>query len=164
MKSNVTKELLKEYFEYRNGHLWWIKPSGPRVKSGYQFGTDRRDGYRHGKFFGKRYLEHRLIWLYHYGNWPKDLLDHTNGIKHDNRIENLREATRKQNSYNRKSSKGASSKYKGVHWSKAKQKWVSQYTDGDKNYHLGYYNTELEAAKAYRKATEELHKEYQNYG
>ena len=159
----LTQELLKEHFEYRDGHLWWIKPRArSSVKAGKQFGS-YANGYRIGKLRGKSYYEHRLIWLYHYGEWPKDQIDHINGVRDDNRIENLREATRQQNSFNRKSEKDSASNYKGVTWHKQHKKWQAQHRYRGKTYYLGLYETEEDAADAYRKATENLHKEYANY-
>lgn len=160
---NITQQLLKEYFEYHDGHLWWIKPTSRRVKIGQQFGTIVH-GYRRCQLFNKVYSEHRLIWLYHYGEWPKDQLDHINGNPGDNRIENLREVTNQQNQFNKRSLVGSTSVYKGVCWHKRDKKWVAQAKIGDKCNFLGYYATEEEAAEAYRKATEHLHLEYANYG
>ena len=162
-ESEITQELLKEHFEYRDGHLWWAKPTAKRVRVGQQFGSCYNTGYMVGGLKGKIYLEHRLIWLYHYGVWPKGHIDHINGARDDNRIENLRESTRQQNMFNRKSF-GKTSGYKGVSWSKAGKKWLAQYTYKGKIYYLGLYETEEEAAEAYQKATEHLHKEYANYG
>lgn len=160
--NEINQELLKEHLEYRDGHLWWIKPTSSRVKAGRQFGRYDR-GYRDGMLKGKSYKEHRLIWLYHYGTWPKNQIDHINGIRDDNRIENLREVTNQQNQFNKKSREGSSSKYKGVDWSKRDKKWQAKYRYNGKRHYLGYYATEEEAAEAYRKATEHLHKEYANY-
>lgn len=81
-ENEITQELLKEHFEYRDGHLWWAKPTAKRVRVGQQFGS----------------------------------------------------------------------------------KWLAQYTHKGKIYYLGLYETEEEAAEAYQKATEHLHKEYANYG
>ena len=157
----VTQEFLKEHFEYRDGHLFWAKPTARGVKINQQFGCYDKDGYRVGSLKGKRYYEHRLIWLYHCGEWPKDQIDHINGIKDDNQIENLREATIQQNNFNKKSEKDSSSQYKGVHWHKPSKKWVAGYRYKRKRYHVGYYDTELEAAKAYDLATASIHKNFQ---
>ena len=151
--SGLSQELLKEYFEYKGGNLWWIK-NRPGSFAGKQFGSTVT-GYRHGRFFGKRYYEHKLVWLYHYGYWPKEL-DHINGVRDDNRIENLREVTRQQNMFNRPSKKGSSSKYKGVCWNKNAKKWVACHQlKGEKTKHLGYFTCELAAAKAYDDAVRE---------
>ena len=163
-EEQITQEFLKEHLEYRDGHLWWVKPTSIRVKIGQQFGSCHNGGYRRGMLKSKNCYEHRLIWFYHYGKWPKDQIDHINGVKDDNRIENLREATKQQNSFNRKSGKDSSSTYKGVSWDKQSKKWEGRYTYKGKSYFIGYYATEEEAAEAYRKATEHLHKDYANYG
>ena len=160
--SELSQELLKEHFEYRDGHLWWVKPRTRSVKVGQQFGSYHPEGYRKGKLKGKFYREHRLVWLYHYGAWPKDQIDHINGVKDDNRIENLRECTHQQNQFNKKSW-GKTSPYKGVYWYKQRKKWRAQYKHKGKLYYLGLFETGEEAAEAYRKATEHLHKEYANY-
>ena len=160
----LTQQQLKEYLEYRNGHLWWIKKSARRIKVGQQFGYYDNRGYIQGWLKGRTYLEHRLVWLYHNGKWPKECIDHINGIRDDNRIENLREATNQQNNFNRKSREGSSSQYKGVCWDKKGKKWVVHYRYKGKLYYVGRYECEEEAAEAYQKATEHLHKEYANYG
>lgn len=162
-EEQITQELLKQHLEYRNGHLWWIKPTAWRVKIGQQFGTCQNSGYRAGMLKGKLHYEHRLIWLYIHGIWPKEHIDHINGIKDDNRIENLRECTVQQNQFNKKSKKDSSSKYKGVHWCKRDKRWVAQYRYKSKQYRVGYYECEVEAAEDYRKATEHLHRDYANY-
>ena len=162
-EEQITQEVLKEYLEYRDGHLWWVKSTYRRVKIGQQFGSCHNSGYRRGKLKGKLHYEHRLIWLYHYGAWPKEYVDHINGIKNDNRIENLRECTVQQNQFNKKSLVGSTSIYKGVYWHKQRKKWVAGHKYKGKRYDLGRYETEAEAAEAYRKATEHLHKDYANY-
>ena len=159
-ENEITQDLLREHFEYRDGHLFWIKP-GHGVSVGRQFGSYDRHGYRSGGLKGKRYLEHRLVWLYHHGTWPKEHIDHINSIRDDNRIENLREVTTQQNNFNRKSAKGSSSKHKGVCWYKPSKKWVAHYRHKGKKHHVGLYATELEAAIAYDKAVEHLHGKYQ---
>ena len=121
-ENEITQDYLKEHLEYRDGHLWWVKPTGKRLMVGQQFGTCVK-GYRMGSFKNKMYYEHRLVWFYHYGKWPKGNIDHVNGDRNDNRINNLREATVQQNAFNKKSLTGSSSSHKGVTWDKNSKKW-----------------------------------------
>ena len=144
----LTQQQLKEHFEYRDGHLWWIKKSARCIKIGQQFGSYHDKGYRQGWFKGKMYKEHRLIWFYHKGEWPNDQLDHKNTDREGNEIDNLRECNNSQNQRNRKITV-ASSKYKGVSFNKQLQKYVAYASLNKKRYHLGTFECEIAAAKAY---------------
>ena len=127
---------------------------------GKRFGQKDKDGYVVGRFFYKRYKEHKLIWLYHYGEWPNGNLDHINTIPDDNRIENLREATHQQNMFNRGSHKNTTSIYKGVHWCKSNKKWRAAYKFNGKTIRVGDYDCEESAHKAYVEAVKDHQKEF----
>ena len=157
--AEITQELLLDHFSYQNGHLYYRKNICRVAKKGQRFGGLRKDGYIGGKIKGKAYKEHRLIWLYHYGVWPKNKIDHRDQVKVNNRIENLREATASQNQFNKNYGRGTS-KYKGVCWNKRLNKWVAAHKYDKKTTHLGVYDTEIEAAKAYDDAVRDLHGEY----
>ena len=86
-------------------------------------------------------------------------LDHINGDRLDNRIENLRPCSTQENNFNRKSLGGSSSQYKGV--SQFRNKWRARFTFNGKEIHIGTFDTELEAAKAYDLATANIHKNFQ---
>jgi hypothetical protein len=86
-------------------------------------------------------------------------IDHINGDGLDNRRENLRHVTHAQNMRNQKSRQG-SSKYKGVSWTKSRQKWCAQIYRQGKLYWLGYYQSEKDCALAYNNAAVELFGEY----
>jgi len=86
--------------------------------------------------------------------------DHVNGNPTDNRLENLRYCTRSQNARNSRSTKGSSSKYKGVCWDKKNKKWqVHIYKNGICT-NLGRFFCEKEAALAYDAAARECYGEF----
>ena len=153
----MDQNLLKKHLIYKEGHLWWLEPHKflPYLK-GRSFGQYTHDGYIRGRFLNKRYFEHRLIWFYHYGKWPKEFLDHINRVRDDNRIENLREVNRSQNGHNTVSKPGSSSKYPGVGWHKNRNKWISRIRINGKLHHLGYYDKESDAADTYTLAKARL--------
>ena len=88
------------------------------------------------------------------------VIDHINGNPLDNRRANLRVVTMKQNSINRRKCKGCASVYKGVFWHKRIRKWNVQLTVNGRKIHLGYFDDELEAVKAYDAAAKKYHGQF----
>jgi len=165
---DLTVDLLNHLFEYdkETGNLIWkIKPSskGNRVKVGDIAGTVKSHGYLCVGINYNSYRAHRLIFLMHKGYLPKTI-DHINGDRLDNRIENLRAVTASQNQHNRKTNANNTSGYKGVGWIKTKKKWRARITLEGKKIHLGYFDNVEEAAEVVRKAREELHGVFANHG
>lgn len=107
-------------------------------------------GYLRIKMLKSRFFAHRIIWKMCNGPIPEGMLiDHINGNKADNRLENLRLVTNQQNCFNTSA--------KGYTWHKTNGKWQAQITVNGKHKNLGYFSTEKEARDAYLKAKEQLH-------
>jgi len=121
----ITQELLKHYFDYKDDHLYWknVVHLNQSKLIGQKAGFIHPTGYRHITFMGKQHKAHRLIWLYVYGEMPKEI-DHINGDRQDNRLENLRSVTRSQNQFNKAMAQNNTSGYRGVSWHKKSQQWV----------------------------------------
>ena len=163
METNtVPIEILKEYLFYdaKTGEFYWLKAMSNKIKSGSQAGYDNGNGYRRVTLCGKRLRLHRVAWAMTYGEWPKDQIDHIDGVKDNNCISNLREATHQENEFNRKASYNGTSRFKGVHWDKRIGKWRTQATFNRQTKYLGLFESELEAACAYVEFAQAHHGEY----
>lgn len=88
---------------------------------------------------------------------PERVVNHINGDGLDNRRENLQICTRQQNMFaHQRKRKDASSTYRGVCWHKQKKRWSAQITHNDKDVHIGYFDAEKSAARAYDAKAREL--------
>jgi HNH endonuclease/AP2 domain len=121
-----------------------------RAKSGDIAGYTHHTGYVQISIMRKRYMAHRLAWLYVYGEMPASYIDHVNLIKSDNRIENLREATLSENQKNVGMQSNNTSGIKGVRFRIDREKWVATAACKGKNKHLGYFATSKLASDAYQ--------------
>ena len=137
-------------FFYENGVLYWKhnkKIAGTKHKSGYIDISVNK----------KKYKAHRIIFLLLNGYIPI-FIDHINCIKHDNRIENLREASGSQNQYNTLKRKTNTSGYKNVYWEKSRNKWRVEIRIGNSKYKVvGRFNDLNDAVDAATKARENYH-------
>ena len=97
-------ETAKEFFNYDpdTGRITWRVRSGKKVKIGDVAGSINGEGYMQIRFKGKGHYAHRVIWLLVTGKWPENDIDHINGIRDDNRLSNIRAATRGENNQNMK--------------------------------------------------------------
>lgn len=101
MRKELTHERVKELLALDpSTHRFTWKVQRQCVRAGSEAGSLKPNGYRVVVVDGRPYLEHRLIWLYVHGKWPSHHLDHINTVKSDNRLENLREVTHKENMQN----------------------------------------------------------------
>ena len=146
----MNAELARSLWSYDEitGELRWkVKPFKSQICVGDVAGWPSSTRHLQVMYRGKNYLAHRLVWLISTGAWPVNELDHENGIRDDNRLVNLREATRRQNQQNRPCHRNGQARF--TYYNKARGRWVatSPWIDGKCKY-LGYYDTMQEASKA----------------
>lgn len=145
---------LLDIFEYRDGDLYW-KPT--------KAGTMDGNGYIQTGIKRKYYKNHRIIYMMHHGFVP-EILDHIDGNRTNNRIENLRPASVSENQYNRKMNRKTMSKIKGVTWRSDTKKWRAKITVDKQEITIGNYMTLEDAEAAITQARQRLHKEFANKG
>ena len=120
--------------------------------------ADASDGYVRIKIGGKTWMAHRLAWIYKYGSIPEGYqIDHINGVRHDNRISNLRLATQAQQCQNRKKRSNNTSGHVGVTFNKALQAWAARVNVDGERIHLGYFASLEEAVRVREEAKARLH-------
>jgi hypothetical protein len=153
---------LRSILDYNpeTGIFLWALPRR-KAKVGNEAGYIKKNkGYRYIEIDGKTYAAHRLAWVFVNGKEPKNFIDHINGIKSDNRIKNLREATNGQNRANSLTN----NKYglKGVSYKKwiKKNPWMAQITFNKKVIYIGCFPTKEEAHKAYCEKAKNLHGDF----
>lgn len=144
---------LKEVFDYRDGQLYWkvagrkrnlSKPVGSATSNGYIIAGYTFKSKRH------KYLVHRLVWIWHHGDDP-DTIDHINRVRHDNRIENLRDVSLSVNHMNRPDSHTKNNLPRGVTLAPAgvRKPYKAQRRVNGKQIYIGVYETPSEASIAY---------------
>lgn len=111
------------------------------------------EGYRKGGLtkdkICKNFSLHRLVAIAFIPNsTSKEEVNHINGIRDDNRLENLEWCTKRENQCHSARNKNCSSKFIGVYFNKEKRRWVSGIQINKKRKSLGYFDTEEEAFKA----------------
>jgi len=124
------------------------------VATDQRAGFARKDGYIALAVDGKTYRAHRLAWFLMHETWP-ELIDHINGDRSDNRFENLREATRSENTQNSTHTRSKSG-YRGVSRN-GKHRWKAAIAVNGRDQYLGTFDTPEEAHAAYCAAAAKLH-------
>tara|TARA_R110002020_G_scaffold474464_2_gene705997 strand:- start:197 stop:709 length:513 start_codon:yes stop_codon:yes gene_type:complete len=162
---SITEKRLKEVISYcpDSGVFHWVVSNSPRVSVGDVAGGYQNKGYRTITIDGKAYLAHRLAFLYMTGVFPESHTDHINGVRDDNRFENLRSVTQAENNKNRRKNKDNKSGFTGVSWDKASSKWKAQIRYSGQKIHLGYFD-DLEDAVIAREAGNIKYGYHKNHG
>lgn len=162
----INIEYLRQRLDYdpSTGHLAWkhcdAMPSwwNARYAGKSAFTAPDKDGYGKGQIAGRRYFAHRIAFAIFHGHWPTETIDHINGKKLDNRIINLREASRSQNQSNRPKQKNNTSGFKGV--TRHRDGWMAKIKLNGKTHYVGTFKTPEEASAAYAAAAKTIHGDF----
>lgn len=154
MAHHLTAEEARKLLDYdpATGFFRW-RVDCRRARSGTIAGCNHSKGYIKIRSQGRVYLAHRLAWLITHGVMPKGEIDHINGLKNDNRIANLRDVSRRQNAQNLEHHR--SGRLAGA-LKCTNGKWVARAIFDGKLCHLGTFESEVEAHRAYVSATAEV--------
>lgn len=171
--SNLTPEIMRELVDYdpATGSFVWKARSAYLFKPGPHqqmaanswngkhagrkaFDTQHSDGYLFGRIFRESVFAHRLVWLFEHGDWPLHQIDHINGKRSDNRIENLRDVPVDVNAKNTKRNIRNTSGVCGVYLARraGRQAWVAEIWAKNQKHYLGCFASKDEAGAARREA------------
>jgi len=155
IENNVIKECLK--YEPKTGKIYWnYNKICSKKKIGGEAGYLNKRGYIEIRINYKLYTAHRVAWFLHYGEWPKQQIDHINGIRNDNRIENLRDVSCRENGQNRIEHRCG--KLPGTSYLIKNKKWQAQIQIKGKIVYLGIFKTEIGAHEKYLQFLKEKNK------
>lgn len=125
-----------------------------KIFSGRIVGSNDKNGYRRVNLAGRDWFVHRVVWAIYYGEWPVGCIDHINTVRDDNRISNLRQCTKAENSRNSRLVRSASG-FRGV--VSNGPKYQAQIRANGRGIYLGLFASPEAAAIAYDNAAERLH-------
>lgn len=157
----LTAERLRELLHYdqETGLFTWRVPRKGTGGMGSTAGrVNSGNGYVDICVDYRRYLAHRLAWLYMTGEWPKNDVDHRDRVRTNNAWSNLRAATRSQNLANASKHRDGAAPFKGIQ--RAGKAWQATIMARGVRKCLGTYATPEEAADAYRRAALEMNGEF----
>lgn len=153
----------KDRLNYSDGKLYWSNHEKNKGFKGKVCGGKNSCGYVVFRMEGKLYYSHRVIYSMFVGDVSGGFIDHINGDRSDNRLENLRLVSRGENNKNSTISKTNKSGVTGVHFDKGTSKFRVQISLKNKTKHIGVYSDFNQAVKA-RKKAEEKYGFHKNHG
>lgn len=158
----LTHERLVEVLHYdpETGIFTWKKKLG-KGYVGTVAGSPDQVGYVRIMIDGERFLAHRLAWFYVHERWPEHQIDHVNIDNSDNRMCNLREATKSQNQANKPlNTRVSSTGLKGVSYHQKQKRYFARIRVNRKLIHLGCFKSAEDAHAAYAKAANDIYGEF----
>jgi hypothetical protein len=163
LKLELTQEKLKEVLSYSEEDgifTWKIPQANNKIKVGSVAGCVHSSGAWEIGLSRKLFKAHRLAWLYVYGEFPSEWIDHIDGDRTNNRINNLRLCTPAENQMNRKKSVNNTSGFKGVSWDKEVNMWKATVQLDGVRKHLGYFPQVEDASATYEEFCRTNHREF----
>lgn len=157
----ITQEELKKLLHYdpETGIFTWVKTRGGFATAGQIAGSVREGGGKHYVRIlldGKRTRAHRIAWMYVYGYFPAEEIDHINGNGLDNRIVNLRQVSHIENCRNRRKPKNNTTGVMGVYRDRNTGGFMAQIRHEGRLNYLGSFPNIESAALARKRAEIEL--------
>lgn len=156
-KTALTAERARALLKYnpRTGALTWKVDKG-RARAGDPAGHLDSSGYVKLRIDQAPYWAHRVIWLIVTGEWPKEVIDHRNCVRSDNRWRNLRDVSRSTNQQNqRRAHRNSKTGVLGVH--RCREGFAASITVRGVVKQIGVHSTPEAAQRAYKTAKRHLH-------
>lgn len=154
-----TQARLKELFDYdpNTGFVTRKIAVNNRARTGERLARKTTGGYIQVCVDRRLYALHHLIWVWVYGEYPHEQIDHINRVRDDNRLSNLRPVTHAENMRNKATYSNNKSGMPGVMWYPPYSKWIARIGHKGKKKHLGYFDSLAAAKAAYLSAKQQLH-------